>query len=139
MATSAFYSGVQFLLGDGATPTEAFTALEEVTEISGLGETTELIEVTHFGSNGSKEYIAGLADGKEFTVTCNYVVDAVQQLFARGNKGNTGNIRIIFTRGAATETYNFSAVYMGWEAAPSNSDKNQRTFTFKISGNIALT
>ena len=138
MATNAFYSGVQFLLGDGATPTEVFTALEEVTEISGLGETTELIEVTHFASNGSKEYIAGLADGKEFTVTCNYVADAVQQLFARGNKGESGNVRVIFTNGAAVETYNFACVYMGWEAAPSNSDKNTRSFTFKISGNITL-
>lgn len=138
MATSAYFSGVTLSLGNGATPTEVFTALEEVTEISGLGETTELIEVTHFASNGSKEYIAGLADGKEFSVTCNHVIDATQQVAAKTRKGDTGNIRIVCNNGTATETYNFAAVYMGWELAPSNSDKNAISFTFKISGGITV-
>jgi hypothetical protein len=135
MATNAFYSGVVFSLGDGGGP-EVFTPLEEVTEISGLGENTELIEVTHFGSGGSKEYIAGLADGKEFTVSCNHIIDAAQQVFAKGNKGNAGNVRVAYDDGSATETYDFEVVYMGWELAPSNSDKNAITLTFKISGGI---
>jgi hypothetical protein len=138
MATAAYFSGVTLSLGDGATPTEGFDALEEVTEISGLGETTELIEVTHFASGGSKEYIAGLADGKEFSVTCNHVIDAAGQVFAKSNKGETGNIQIECDNGTATETYDFAAVYMGWELAPSNSDKNAITFTFKISGGITV-
>jgi len=135
MATNAFYSGMTFKIGDGAG-SEVFTALEEVTELSGFGETSELIEVTHFGSGGSKEYIAGLADGKEITVTCNHVMDATQQGFVKGNKGETGNIQIEFTDGTNTETYDFAAVYLGWETNPSNSDKNTITFTFKISGGI---
>lgn len=135
MATSAFYAGMTFKIGDGGGP-EVFNALEEVTDLSGFGETSELIEVTHFASGGSKEYIAGLADGKEITVTCNHVMDATQQVFVKGNKGNTGNIQIEYTDGVDTETYDFAAVYLGWETQPSQSDKNAITFTFKISGGI---
>ncbi len=135
MATNAFYAGMIYSIGDGADP-EVFATLEEVTDLSGFGETSELIEVTHFGSGGSKEYIAGLADGKEITITCNHVMDAVQQVFVKGNKGETGNIRIAYTDGTNTETYDFAAVYLGWETNPSQSDKNSITFTFKISGGI---
>lgn len=135
MATDAFFSGMTFSLGDGGGP-EVFTGLEEVADFSGFGELLELIEVTHFGSGGSKEYIAGNADGKEFTVVCNYVLDAPQQDFAKSNKGNVGNARLHFTDGTNTETFDFSVVYMGWELGPSNSDKNTISFTFKISGGI---
>lgn len=135
MTTNAFYSGVTFKIGDGGDP-ETFTALEEITDISGLGEDTELLEVTHFGSGGSKEYIAGLADGKEFTVTCNHVIGATQQAYVKNNKGSTGNIQVEMTDGTGTETYDFAAVFMGWENAPSTTDKNSRSYTFKISGGI---
>lgn len=135
MSTDAFFAGMTFKIGDGAA-TEVFSALEEVTDMSGFGETSELIEVTHFGSGGSKEYIAGLADGKEITVTCNHILDAVQQGFVKGNKGNTGNIEIEYDDGVNTETYGFAAVYLGWETQPSQSDKNSIVFTFKISGGI---
>tara|TARA_R110001599_G_scaffold100770_5_gene258100 strand:- start:2666 stop:3082 length:417 start_codon:yes stop_codon:yes gene_type:complete len=137
MSTDAFFAGMTLKIGDGAG-SEAFTALEEVTELSGFGEILELIEVTHFGSGGSKEYIAGLADGKEITATCNYVLDAAQQVFVRTNKGITGNLQVEFTNGTDTETYDFAAVYMGWEISPSNSDKNTVTFTFKISGGLTV-
>lgn len=135
MATNAFYGGLTFKLGDGAG-SEVFTALEEVTEVSGLGEMLELIETTHFGSGGSKEYIAGLADGKEISVTCNHVAGATQQGFAKTNKGETGNIQVDITDGSTTETYDFAAVYMGWEITPNVSDKNSIAFTFKITGGI---
>lgn len=135
MATDAFYGGVDFKIGDGAG-SEVFTTLEEVTEISGLGEVLELIEVTHFGSGGSKEYIAGQADGKEVSVTCNHVLGATQQGYVKTNKGATGNIEVDITDGTTTETYSFAAVYMGWELNPNNSDKNAISFTFKISGGI---
>lgn len=134
--SDAFFSGMTFSLGDGGGP-EVFTALEEISDFSGFGEMLELIDVTHFGSGGSKEYIAGLGDGKEFTVACNYVLDAPQQVFAKGNKGNKGNVRLHFSDGTNTETFDFQVVYLGWELAPSNSDKNTISFTFKISGGIA--
>lgn len=135
MATDALIGGVSLLFGNGADP-EVFAALEEVTELSSLGAAEELVKVTHFASNGSKEYIAGLSDGKEFTVTCNQVIGAAQQTLAKTNSGKTGNVRVLITNGTTTETYNFAAVNMGWELAPSVSDKNSVTFTFKITGAI---
>lgn len=138
MSTDAFFAGMTFKVGNGAA-TEIFTALEELTDLSGFGEMLELIEVTHFGSGGSKEYIAGLADGKEITATCNHILDAVQQLYLRTNKGSKVNIQIVYDDGVNTETYDFAVVILGWETQPSQSDKNAIVFTFKISGGITLT
>ena len=133
--TDAFYGGVDYKIGDGGDP-EVFATLEEVTDISGLGEILELIEATHFGSGGSKEYIAGQADGKEVTVTCNHILGATQQSYVKSNKGITGNTQVDITDGTTTETYDFATVFMGWELNPNNSDKNSITYTFKISGGI---
>lgn len=135
MPTNAYYGGLEFQISDNGSP-ETFAALEEISDVPGIGESLELIEATHFGSGGSKEYIAGLADGQEFTVTCNHVIDATQQLYVKNNRGITGNIRAIFNDGNNSETYDFAAVFMGWELAPSVSDKNSISFTFKISGGI---
>ena len=137
MATNTYKSGWTFKYGDGASP-EVFTALEEVTAISGLGEVTELIEVTHFASGGSKEYIAGNADGSEFTVECNQVNTASsEQETIRGDKGSTSNIQIEATDGTTAVTLDFAAVVMGYEFSPNvGDDANKVTFTFKISGAI---
>ena len=136
MATNTYKSGWTFKYGDGASP-EVFTALEEVTGISGLGEVAELIEVTHFASGGSKEYISGNLDGSEFTVECNQVNTASsQQESVRGDKGSTNNIQIDANDGTTTVTLDFAAVVLGYEFAPSPDDVNKVTFTFKISGAI---
>jgi hypothetical protein len=133
--TDAFYGGLTFKVGDGEA-SETFTTLEEVADVDGFGEILELIEATHFGSGGSKEYIAGLADGKEITVTCNKVQLAPQQQYVRANRGITGNLQIDLSDGTTVETYDFAAVYMGWDLDPNNADKNNIAFTFKISGGI---
>lgn len=56
----------------GASPL-AFTTLEEVQDIPEVPNTREFVEATHQGSGDSKEYIAGLRDAEQFTVTCNYI------------------------------------------------------------------
>lgn len=136
MATAAFYGGFGFKV-EIAT---VMTSVEEVTDVSGFGEVLELIEATNFDSNGSKEYIGGLADGKEFTVTCNYLTGATKaaaQRFLRANKGSTVSTEVSFNDGVdAAETYSCDVVLMGWEITPSVSDKHSIAYTMKITGNI---
>lgn len=133
--TAAFYGGVQF---DVEIAT-VMTSVEEVMEVSGFGETLELIEATSFDSNGSKEYIGGLADGKEFTVNANYLTGAkgTAQEFVRSNKGSTVACQITFDDGVdAAETYSCNVVLLGWEITPSINDKHAINFTMKITGGI---
>lgn len=141
MATGAFIGGegnVSLKIGDGAG-SEVFTALEEVTSISGLGEANELVEATHFASD-AKEYIAGLADGQEITVECNLVQGATQQaaVLAKVKAKENGNVQIDITDGSTSDTYSFEVTYLSWSITPSIAERMTLSFTMKISGEITI-
>ena len=77
--TSATISNWQFEVGTADSP-QVLTSIEEVYSVSGVGKQNELIDVTNFDSpTGTKEFIAGLAEGSEITVEANYIPDATHQ------------------------------------------------------------
>lgn len=119
--------------------THAATAIEEVLDVSGLGKSNNLVDVTNFDSDpGTMEYIAGLSDGTEFTVSCNYIDGATGQdaLVADVDAGATAAFTLAYD---STTTRSFNGVCMGWEIAPSTSEQNQINFTIKVSGDITKT
>lgn len=141
MATSAFLGGsgnVTFKVGNGAG-TEVFTAIEEMQSLSGLGQTNELVPVTHFASTAN-EYIAGMADGSEITVQCNLVQGATVQgtVLTKVKAKESGNVQIVITDGTTSETYSFAVAYLGWTVEPQVSAQNTISFTMKISGDITI-
>ena len=142
MSTSAFIKGWTFAYdADGLSSGTTFTTIPEVTEVSGLSETVELVEVTHFAST-AKEYVAGLADGSEITITCNFLPgNAPQQEMISGThsgKGTTNNYQFVCTDGTSTDTLTFAAVNIGYEIAPSLDSQNQITYTIKVTGAITI-
>jgi predicted secreted protein len=69
--TAAF--GTLIRLGNGATPTEAFTTIAAVKDIEGPGMSKDSIETTNHGSAGRyKEFIPGLKDGGDVKFTIGY-------------------------------------------------------------------
>lgn len=65
--------GTQFLRGDGATPTEHFVSMANVTSISGPERSRDTIDVTaHDSASGWMEFIGGLKDGGELSIDVNY-------------------------------------------------------------------
>lgn len=72
-ATNAISSfGTQFLRGDGATPTEAFTAIAEVKDIDGPSMSREAHDAsTHGSPGGYAEFVGGLRDGGDISFTLN--------------------------------------------------------------------
>ena len=141
MSTSAFIKGWTFAYdADGSGGNTTYNPLLEVTEVSGLAETVELVEVTHFAST-AKEYVAGLADGSEITITCNLLPgDSDQQEMINGSssgKGTTNSYKFTCTDGTSTDIYTFNAVNLGYEIAPALDSQNQITFTLKVTGSIA--
>lgn len=110
--------------------------IEEVTEISGFGAVAEIVEATNFDSAGTKEYIAGLLDGVEFSITCNDIPAATNQVALKAAQATTIAMQYAKTDSSPELTQNFSAVVLGYEDAPSVSEQNRITFTFKITGAI---
>lgn len=75
-AVSAF--GTLLKIGDGGG-SEVFTTIAEITNITGPGSELETIDVTSHDSTGAKrEFIPGLIDMGEFTLSLNFNALATQ-------------------------------------------------------------
>jgi hypothetical protein len=80
MTTKAMTTkGTQLKIGNGATPTEVFTTIAEVLNVSGPAETVGTIDCTSMDSTG-KEYIStALPDVGEVTFECHFIGNNAQQ------------------------------------------------------------
>jgi hypothetical protein len=142
MATQAFI-GSQTLIqvGNAASP-EVFSTIAEVVSFGGMGQRNDLIEATHLLSL-AKEYVYGLADGLEITMSCNYVPnDTTQQtlLTAQANR-ITKNFKYIAPVGSSSpvKTFSFAALVIGWETGETTPNTiTHLNFTLKFSGAIIL-
>lgn len=148
MVTQAkgFVGGVKFARGDAGSP-ELFSILCSVFSISGLGQTNDQIDATTFCSAGTKEYIAGLADGSEMTIELNFRADssteqtaqlamiqdvknkAVRSFRLSADGDNDGIDEVVF---------DFQCTCISWTLNPSPSAKNSVSFGLKISGDILI-
>jgi predicted secreted protein len=136
--------GVKLKRGDGATPTEVFSAIGEVFNLSGPNETAAQIDVTSFDST-AREYIAGLRDGGEVTFEFNFVGDDVSQAGLRSDfaAGTLRNFEIDLHDATATLTVPSKYAFAASVTALGNSfavdDKITGSCTLKISGPVTFT
>ena len=100
-----------------------------------------MVDVTNFDTAaGSKEFIAGLAEGTEFTVECNFIAGASShQAAVRADKGNTRNFELTYTGSSPNMIWTGECVNQGWVMDPNLTEQNKITFTFKVSGAITET
>lgn len=135
MASEALIGhGTLFQRGDGATPTENFTTVGEVTNLSGPGMSRDIIDVTHMETaDAYREYIAGLADAGEITVEVNYIPGNASQenLIDDFEQRVKRNFKIVFPFTGNPE-WAFTGVLTGFEADTPIDDKISATFTIKI-------
>ena len=134
--TSATRGGWTFATATTDSP-PAYTSLPEVLSVSGIGQTNPLIDSTSFDST-AKEYIAGLADGTEVQVECNYIAAnaAITGMLTNVEAGSTIYVKATYSGVFPSKTFTFSAVCLSYEVTPSFSDKNMIKFSLKISGSI---
>lgn len=135
--TAANLGNFKLEIGTNASP-QVLTNVEEVLTLDGFGAINELVEVTNWDTaQGEKEFIGGLAEGEEFSVSCNYISTAgSHQAALRADKGATRNFRIIYTGASPNIAWTGEAVLMGWRMSPDIAAQNQCEFTFKTSGAI---
>jgi len=143
MSTSAKIGyGVLLKVGNGATP-EVFTAIAELTNISGPGLTLDAVEATHTESpNAYREYIAGLLDGGEISLEVNFLPGNATHAIATGILGDhqnrtMRNFQVVWPDGSST-TWSFAALVTKAEPTAPLDNRMTMALTLKISGKPTL-
>lgn len=139
MAATIGTSGFGTLLqrGDG-TSNESFTTVLEVVNISGPGETLELIDATHMESPSSyREYIPSLLDSGEITFDVNFLPNSTTQNVLRTDLTGRAksNWQLVFTD-SNTTTYSFAAYVTSHEPSAQIDDKLSASITLKVTGPV---
>lgn len=139
MAATQGTSGFGTLLkrGDGAS-SEAFTTIAEVTNITGPGESLEVIDATHMESpSGYREYIPSLLDSGEVTFDLNFLpADSNQSGLRTDLTGKTKrNFQLVFTD-SGTTTYSFAGYVTSFEPSAQIDDKLSASCTIKVTGPV---
>lgn len=139
MATNAFIAGVTINYTDAGGQ----AALEEVIDAPSIASVLrELVDATHMASGGSKDFIGGLKEGQEFTVTCNHTVTSGATSQVEGFMTDVDNdeqsraVEVVMTDGTDTLTLTFNVVPLGYGFNPSTDDRNTVDLTMKITGPV---
>ena len=127
--------GVTIARGDGASP-EVFTLIAEITDFDGPGGERPDIDVSSLDST-SREYLAGLNDGGDFTCTMNMLPVDAQQVAIRDvdqfESGTARNFRITLTDAGAT-TITFAAFVKQYRVSGSVDDRVIANVTMRVTG-----
>jgi predicted secreted protein len=128
--------GIVIAIGDGETPTEAFTTIPEVKSFSGPGGSASVIDVTDLQSD-AKEKRMGLQDEGQLTLSINYIPDNAVHQGLRTDRANQTkrNFRMTFTDTGAT-VWDFSAFVTGFSVSGGVDGVVEASVTLEISGAI---
>jgi predicted secreted protein len=136
MSEAIVSEGILIQRGNGATPTEIFTTVGEITDFDGPGGSASVIDVTNLEST-AKEKLMGLKDEGQFSFNANLVPGDVGQTGLRTDRDNRTlrNFKVILTD-AGTTTLTFSAYVLGFSISGAVDDKVGSSITLEISGNV---
>lgn len=135
-ATSA--SGTLLKMGDGA-PTEAFTTIAEVLDISGPSGTTNMHDVSSHSSGSHVEKLPGLMDEGQITFDINEIKDegthdSTTGLEAKRRNRTLTNFQMIDPDGDGVE---FSAYVTNFSKSRPVDGPKRASITLEITGALA--
>ena len=148
MASLAWWAyGSALKIGDDGT-TEVFTKIAEIIDIGGPNMSKDAIEVTnHDSTSGWREFIPGLRDGGEISVTANWLPEAATQdesagVLSKFLDDDLHNFQIV-TSGAGdgssgTMDIDFAAIVTAFNMNMPVEEQGQLEFTLKISGAVTV-
>jgi hypothetical protein len=119
-------------------PSTTYVYVAEVVSLTPPGWTRDTVEVTHLESpDSAKEYIPGLIDAGEATITVNFKPIQADVLLASFN-APVDEFRVLFPGG--TVALDFDGIVTGYEMGDLVADdKMSATFTVKATGKPVLT
>lgn len=125
----------------GTTFTWNSVAIAEVNSVGDLDLTSDDIDVTHYGSDDEyKEYIAGMKDGGEVTITGNLLSgDAGQASLISDFNAGTKRTGLITLPNADASTWSFTAYVKSFKHMMPINDKLGFEAVLKISGKPTFT
>lgn len=119
-----------------STTPGSYTKLAEVVAITPPGMTRDTVEVTHLESADEwKQYIAGLKDAGEASITLNFVPSATDSLLAAFN-AKTGKYQITFPNSIRLQFSGFFTAYNPPELTPGGV--MQATAKIKATGAVTM-
>lgn len=141
MALSSF--GTFLKIGNGGTPTETFTTIAEVRDISGPSFAVGTEDVTNHDSNGWREHIPTIIEGGEVTFDINFVGGATQG-FGSGSlyddmiDKTKRNFQIVLPAGvgSSNDTGSFAAYVTGFELSAPVEGVLTASVTLSITGSV---
>lgn len=126
-----------------STGAGVFVTIANVSDLSGPSLTREAIDVTaHDSPNQYREFVKGLKDGGEVTLTLNYDPGAATHadLLSDFEEDTLRDYQIVALPGESDEaTWEFSALITALGDAYPIDDRMEREVTVKISGKPTLT
>jgi hypothetical protein len=127
---AAIGQGSQFAIGDGVNGgSTSYTPVDEVLTIEMPELTRRLEEATHLESpNDIAEFIAGLLELGEVSITFNYVPAASDALFT-AIQAKKGDFQVTYPNGV---TFKFSGIVTAWK--PGNADATKMIGSLKVKG-----
>lgn len=125
----------------GTTFTWNSVAIDEVNTVGDLDLTSDDIDVTHYGSDDQyKEYIAGMKDGGEVTITGNLISgDSGQASLISDFNAGTKRTGLITLPNGDASTWSFTAYVKSFKHMMPINDKLGFEAVLKISGKPTFT
>jgi hypothetical protein len=112
-----------------------YLQVEECKDMPEFGDEYQEVDVTNQQSPGRRvEFIAGFAQGQEFTVECNWIKGTVQEL-VRAAQGTTRNFRMIYSTTPST-TFTFGAVIKSAKVTGPVQEAKKLMITLRVTGTV---
>jgi len=148
MTSNAWWAyGSELKLGDDGT-TESFTKIAEVIDIGGASMSKDAIEVTSQDStDGWREFIPGMRDGGEYSVSANWLPENATQdeatgLWSKFTDNDLHNFQIVTAvcdGTAGTMDIDFAAIVTNLGQNMPLTEQAHLDFTLKVSGAVGIT
>lgn len=131
------------VLHSSASSPAAFTAIEQVTSITGPTGTLKLIDTSHLGST-RKEYLPGLADNGTIQLKCNFTAGTKQMemfdLFNASSDASQFQIKIpTDSTRTVFYTFDFMAIVTKWALTETVDDKVGLDIELQTTGGVTYT
>lgn len=137
MSANALESqGMKIQIGDGATPTEAFTDIPEVKTFNGPNGSASIIDATDLSST-AKEKRMGLQDHGQLQFTVNFLPSNTNHALLMTAKSDrqARNFKLIFTDTPST-TWSFAAFVTSVAISGGVDGIVEGNVTLEITGDI---
>lgn len=121
----------------GAVSPVTYTAMANVTSISGLGGQKGDIDITNFDST-AKEFLTGLEDPGQVQVEINYSPNDTTQntLWTLKDSGDLRSWRIQLSGASPSPYFGFNATVQQFQVNFQTDDVVRATVTLRVSGSI---